>query len=99
MLFKLGQLDRGAGLDLVQNALELAVASARALLAHRLDQAAEGGRRDAAFENPDLQIVEHVEDEAGAPHRLAPALGRAADFLQGEERVDGTDAERPRQPS
>src|SRR6476646_6167171 len=85
---QLGQLDRGAQLDLVEHALEGGIAGILAGAARRRGEVGKGVPVGGALDQAELKRVEAVEHRGGAGDGLAAARGRIGNLLEREERAD-----------
>ena len=87
----LGDLDLDPQLDLAKQGIEAGIARAILEQAGGRTQLAEGGLRQGAAEQPDLELVERIERYPAALNRMLATLGRVLEPLQGNERIDAAD--------
>src|SRR5258708_17157342 len=87
-LTSLGQFDFDAELDLGQHRIEAGIAGGRLQVGGGIAQPVDGRGIEVAREQPELEIVEHVERAPAPRHRTLAALGWILDALHREQRID-----------
>jgi DNA-binding HxlR family transcriptional regulator len=86
---RLGEFDLDAQFDLGQHRIQSGIAGGRLQVGRGIAQAVHGGSIEIAGQEPDLEIVEHIECAPAALHRSLAALDRILlDALQREQRID-----------
>src|SRR5262245_41733330 len=86
---RLGELDLDPQLDLREHRIKPGIAGRRLQIRRRIAQAVYGGGIEIAREQPDLEIVEHVERTPAPLHRAPAALDRVLlDALQRKQCID-----------
>jgi len=90
--FHLGQFDHGAGLDLVEQGLEGGIIGAAAFFAHSRGEALQGFGRRLAVDEGQLDLIQGVQQAAGAADGPLAAGQGAIDILQGDQGVERANA-------
>ena len=84
----LGEFDFDPEFDLGQHGIEARIAGGGFQVGGGIAQPVHGGGVEIAREQPDLEVVEHVERAAATRHRALAPLDRILNALQRQQRID-----------